>query len=479
MIRDKLQHWLDEIRRDPLAAMDAPPPKRNLGPRPAPRPFSTPSVLDGSYITQRDQVRALLCSPPEKRLARATIPPEDRPEHLADRMLYTKAAQIDGAGLGSAKLNESPWSDDYWGLYLGVLGKRYADPAFPSSTDFAENLAYIEQHPVSAIVASGDQEAIDRLSPSEKYDLLIGDPDAALTTAMWNEGRRHQTETGKVETWMGICHGWAAAAYMLGRPRRTVTTLAADGKTRLRFFPSDIKGLASLLWANGRVYSRFIGQRCNDKSPTRDENGRFLSQNAFDTNPGAFHLVLANQIGVSKRSFVMDATYDYEVWNQPVYAYECTYFNPMTMASAPTLREATVARADFQNDRFSRYRGECTAIVGVAMEIHYVVETKPSHAPEDMPARDAIQSATYAYDLELDAEGTIVGGEWYQNRHPDFLWTPPKGAHVTTVWDSLAYDIWNTHAIMPLSWRMAAAAAAKNALPHPKIVDALITLTYL
>ena len=36
-------------------------------------------------------------------------------------------------------------------------------------------------------------------------------------------------------------------------------------------------------------------------------------------------------------------------------------------------------------------------------------------------------AAIYSYDLELNAEKEIIGGEWYGNRHPDFLWTPVKG----------------------------------------------------
>jgi len=49
-----------------------------------------------------------------------------------------------------------------------------------------------------------------------------------------------------VETWMGICHGWAPASYMLARPRRTLSLKSPDG-VLIRFFPSDVKALASLL----------------------------------------------------------------------------------------------------------------------------------------------------------------------------------------------------------------------------------------
>ena len=213
-----------------------------------------------------------------------------------------------------------------------MLGCRYADSGFPGSSDWLDNRNYIEANPAPRIVESGDQDAIRRLSPSEKYDLLVGDPDGTLTTAMWAQGRGFYERSGEVESWMGICHGWAPAAYMLPRPTRYVDALAADGRTKLRFYPSDIKALASLLWANAATLSRFIGSRANDKDPPMDANGRLLSARAFDTNPGTWHMSVVNQIGVARRSFVIDATYDYEVWNQPVYSYRYSYFNPLTRA---------------------------------------------------------------------------------------------------------------------------------------------------
>ena len=44
---------------------------------------------------------------------------------------------------------------------------------------------------------------------------------------------------------MGICHGWAPAAFMVQRPTKMVEVLAADGKTKIKFYPSDIKALAN------------------------------------------------------------------------------------------------------------------------------------------------------------------------------------------------------------------------------------------
>jgi hypothetical protein len=485
MKETELREELKKFDEHPRAAMMALPRKRDRADIPLPSGsifFTEEDIESGDYIDAKNDVRRALSTrgPRVRALRRAVEAPieeTDRPEDLVDQLKYRKLADIDAAGLRRASLAETPWSGDYWPTYAGGLGKRYADPAFPASVDWKKNYEYFQKHPVQAIVASGDLEAIDRLSPSEKYDLLIGDADGALTDAMWDEGKRYYERTGKVETWMGICDGWAAASYLLRRPRRGVTVKAADGRTDLRFFPSDIKALASLLWARANVANRYIGSRSNEKNPPVDEVGRVLSPSAFDTNPGTWHLSVVNQIAVSKRSFIMDATYDYEVWNQPVHAYEYTYFNPQTLEPAPSLESAAVSRALFTKDKFRKYRSEGFAsVVGVSMTVTYVVESAPTHEESDEPSRDVVSSVDYRYDIELDAEGQVLGGEWYQNAHPDFLWTPPPGARALTPADRHAAGRWAAPAPLPEAWRRAAASVSARSLPLGRIVEQLIEL---
>jgi hypothetical protein len=488
MNRAEIQGKLDAFVRDSKQAMNRQPTKYDEAGRVIPDPFtafSAEEIRGNDFVVDKDAVRrkfsmrlgGVLISLDEVRPGRAPIADIDRPENLVDRLQYARPADMDAAGLQRAALDETPWSDDYWPFYLGELGRRYADPNFPTSRDWAQNRRYVQEHPVQEILASGRQQAIDRLSPSEKYDLLVGDPAGALTAAMWEDGRRYYERYGQVETWMGICHGWAPAAYMLSRPRRAVTVKAADGRTDLRFYPSDIKALASLLWANAAPPTRFIGTRTDEKNPETDEVGRMVDPAVFDTNPGTWHMAAVNQIGVARRSFIIDATYDYEVWNQPVFGYEYAYFNPQSMRMVDSLAQATVMRAAFTNDRFRKYRTEGYAsAAGVAMRVSYVVETEPRHAPTDDPSRDAVNSVDYIYDLELDARGRILGGEWYTNLHPDFLWTPPPGARARTPADRYATGRWIPPAPMPASWRAAARRVAPSRMPLAKIVERLIEL---
>jgi hypothetical protein len=474
-----INETLQAFAQNPVAQMDAQPQKYDAsGERPVSgvSAFDQEQIAHQDFIGARDALRKDILDMDAASPTRAPFAANDRAENLVDEFHYASLSAMDRSAMMSAELPVSPWSDDYWALYLGVLGRRYADPGFPASPDWKENFDYIIAHQPGAILDSGDAGAIDRLSPAEKYDLLVGDDTFTLTRLMWNEGRVYYDRSGKVESWMGICHGWAPAAYMLTRPTSAAEVIAAQG-TALTFYPSDIKALASLLWANVRTQTRFIGGRCDDKDPARDpQTGRVVSTECFDTNPASWHLAVVNQIGASQRSTVMDATFDYEVWNQPVLSYDYRYFNPQQMRYARSLDDAQVSMAQFTNDPFKDYRSSAAAsVVGIAMDLSYIVETRPTHDTSDGPAKDGINRVRYFYDIELDAMGGMIGGEWYSNKHPDFLWTPPEGEKATTQADAQAVGLWRRNESLPVAWQRAGQqAAAINKAPLASIVERLI-----
>ncbi|WP_446008568.1 hypothetical protein [Candidatus Electrothrix sp.] len=442
--------------------------------------FDDEAIQEMTFVDARDAHRKELTELDVIAAGRAAFAENDQADRFTDTFSYSGLQGMEENNLTSARLAEQPWSDDYWAMYLGMLGHRYADAGFPKSLDWKVNFEYIQGRPALQIVESNDSDAVNRLSPSEKYDILVGDKKMTLTNKMWEEGKARYIRTGQVEPWMGLCHGWAPAAYMLPRPTHSVTVLAADGKTFITFYPSDIKALATLLWAQVKYSSRFIGGRCNEKKPAVDpQTGRILPQKCFDTNPGTWHLAVVNQIGVSGRSMVLDVTYDYEVWNQPIVAYKYRLFNPKKRGYARSLAEASVLKASFDTDRFKKYRDrETDTIVGVAMDLSYLVETNPEQYSPDSSQYDRVQTVRYYYDLELDGLGNIIGGEWYQNAHPDFLWTPEKGIRAVTYWEE-RYGLsgtWKTEEPLPAKWQeVAATTSGYQKAPLAAIVEQLIS----
>ncbi|HEX4925416.1 MAG TPA: hypothetical protein VFV50_15085, partial [Bdellovibrionales bacterium] len=232
--------------------------------------------------------------------------------------------------------------------------------------------------------------------------------------------------------------------------------------------------LVGVLWAEGELPVAFTGGRCNVKDPARDEVGRVIEPRCQDVNPGEFHLTLVNRLA-SQQSFVFDATYDYEVWNHPVVGYEYTYFNPATREATGDLAAATVSAAAFSGDKFRKYRsGRAVAIAGVGLKLTYLRGAFPRAREAESEKHDAVTSVTYLYDLELDADGVIIGGEWYSGRHPDFLWAAQPGSVPVVAGDMLAADPWIDGEPPPASWAAASAVAAKKLQPLTAVVNELV-----
>lgn len=441
----------------------------------ADRRFNHREILEKKYVDAKDYVRSKIMM--ESDSDPSGVGYNDRVESLfPGESLVETLAEIDELNLKQGIVKVMPWSDDYWPIYQGILGKRYADQYFAYKDNWLEHFQYVQDTPSMKIFESKVENEIDMLSPSEKYDLLFG-RGVNLTSKMWSEGKQYWDRYNDVETWMGICHGWAPASFMLERPQSQVVVKAFDGKTDLTFYPSDIKGLASLLWANVRIPTYFLGGRCNVKNPETDDEGRITDQDCFDTNPATWHRTIVEQLGRRGESFVFDATFDYQVWNQPAISYNYYYFNPQTLEEEVGLEKATTTIEKFDRDVFKKYRDPKTKyVVGVQMDVTYLVETDPSQSPVDKPEMDQHRNVSYMYDLELDKNYKIIGGEWYQNYHPDFIWLPRRGSKALSVGDYAIgqNEIWTEGAIVPKSWSKPAKNAANRAQPLAKIIDELI-----
>ncbi|HTL12410.1 MAG TPA: hypothetical protein VL588_07970 [Bdellovibrionota bacterium] len=383
------------------------------------------------------------------------------------------AMQIYKAGLSQHQLATIPWSDSYWPTYKGHVARRYADNGYPDSKDWSANHAYAVGAPFWSLYQEGDPETVRRLSPAEKYDLLVG-ARHGVTDWAWGQGQSLYDQSGKVPEWMGICHGWSGAAHMgVAVSPRAVKAPSFDGHSTLEFFPSDIKALTSLLWANAPPSTRFLGTRCEAHGPAVDENGRIIDESCFDLNPGLWHLIVTHQLGLEDRGLVADMTYDDEVWNYPVYGYRLTYFNPETHAVVPHPGGAIVSMADFKSDWFTKYRSSAAKFaLGVAMDVLYTVEMSPHMGGQGAPL---VRDEMLVYDLELDQDLKILGGEWYQNSHPDFAWTFGKGSEAVSAEDFGLTGDWDpTSSPLPASWQAAAGRLAPKGIPLASVIKHLV-----
>ena len=337
-------------------------------------------------------------------------------------------SEMEEMNLTESEVNQQPWSGDYWSYADGILGSRYQDEGFFHIYNWLPRFEYIQNNPAPLLIKTKGQLGVNTLSPSEKYDLIIGDQRFDLTASMWNQGKRYYDQTGSVEPWMGICHGWASAAIMEPRPKTSIEVVSYDNNWKINLNPSEIKGLVSYSWATNPYPADTLGSRCNVKDPPRDSNGRVLDPDCQDLNPGSWHIAMVHLVGQLKKPFVMDATYDYEVWNQPIVDYKYAYFNPQTGKSAETLDEAMIELNDFVDDPFSKARSpKAKAVVGIVMKVGYVIETSANSSQTDSPKDDVIRWVSYKYDLEMDKDSKILGGEWHSFGHPDFIWYPRNG----------------------------------------------------
>ncbi|MES3037675.1 MAG: hypothetical protein V4736_07180, partial [Bdellovibrionota bacterium] len=371
-----LNQFFAEFEKDPVSAMNRTPVKRHVsGPTSIVR-FSEAQIQNKDYVLLKDQARKNICALGNCERQDFSINSGiDQMNNPVGLIGFQDAASVNLFSLDQfgrqATVRVQPWSGSYWPAFMGGMGGRFGDPNFPKSTNYHDHLNFRVSY------VFGQSNNPNTLSPAEKYDLLVGDPNFTLTNAIWGKSAWYQQNNGQVEAWMGYCHGWAPASYLERRPRRAIKLSGADGRV-IQFNPDDIKALTTLAWAQTGAPQVKVGGRCNVKNPATDNVGRIIDPMCFDTNPGSWHMALVNIMGRQGKSFTLDATFDYEVWNQPAVSYRIYYFNPIDRKLRENLRDATVPRGSF-NDVFARYRSPYAQfIAGVTVEIVYGNETYPS-----------------------------------------------------------------------------------------------------
>lgn len=435
-----------------------------------------------------------------------------------DNRPITNVNVINAQRLHKANTKIAPWTGPYWPLKQGGIANPYMEKSFLSYATFIPLVDAIEPYNdrknyVETKFAQMSEKELAKLSPSEKYDILLGN-DLDLSNHIWdfiNQWKNDmkwnyirsidlpeeddweiEKKNYIVANWEGICHGWAPASGVVPKPQKTVMAKLPDGR-KVPFYPEDIKGLVSQTWANSIVQDYVLseGLRCKRRSPKRDKFGRYYDHipengeilpRCADVHPAVMHLTLVNLIGKQGRSFIVDKAATIAVSNQPVKGYEFKYFDPYTGHDTKTFDQA-IRPYEASADYYSSERHPDTAfLIGVESKIIYADWSHIKKPNARKYNEDKYDDLTSYYDLEIDRAGNIVGGQWrgYKNladhervggspedsapamklSRPDFLWVVPldygkffQGPQNLDKWDI------RSGKPAPASWQSAAKTA--------------------
>jgi hypothetical protein len=247
----------------------------------------------------------------------------DRPELFSSSLEY-RINELPKTG----EARNIPWASNYWPVYEDSINHKWNGAGTEAaSTKYGR-----------AFGVTGVEDAVSRYHGIDSNSSRT----ACTTDSQCNSAigeacakREGQTNGRCIPTWWGICHAWAPAAILLPEPKKAVTYNGVEFKV------NDIKALLTLV--HDRTETRFVSLRCNQLDASQevafDKYGRptGTSLSCGDTNPGTFHVLMANYFGKQGESFVYDRTWDGEVWNQPLRGYRVTKMDEVTALEANKL----------------------------------------------------------------------------------------------------------------------------------------------
>ncbi|MBG08413.1 MAG: hypothetical protein CME68_06615 [Halobacteriovoraceae bacterium] len=407
---------------------------------------------------------------------------ENHPQNMVER--YTTVFNelpLEG------EIQNQPWSGDYWPTQKGGISYRwYVRKASPHDGvkrfgyDFLNMKKYEKdikkkKHLVSRktklefIREFGPREGIKKfneyiktapeividpaeLSPSEKYDLFMGDKNWSLTRR-----ERERTEISElikalkkdpktdresfIPSWWGLCHAWAPATILYKNPNPigysdpfsrdpAPIKLKNPSGIEVPFGSADIKALLTVhldIAESIPGTTTFLGSRCNlelehhFQSYNRGEiseielNSLLEREGCNDTNAGSFHVTLTNLIGHYKTGFVMDHDRGSEVWNQGIVSYKVL--------------------EHIEKPVPEKFKKNVSKILSIKNEVTWISEINQSWKKVTLAGRNGFQKSVYNYDLYLNKNDEIIGGAWLNQTNlsdkkwkdrPDFLWMRPK-----------------------------------------------------
>lgn len=196
-----LSRLLRDFHENPSAELNRPLLKRNHLGQPVSTTLSDTALPRLLALQLKDRIRSEVClssdrecDPPSATQLYSAIEDDDKPEDLIesdDLIRDLKAMESFRKG----RAGSMPWSGSFWPFTNGMIATRYADPHYPRSGKWYENYQYVLNAPPQLIASSQNAQAINQLSPAEKYDLLVGDDNFTLTQKMWDIGLKEYKES--------------------------------------------------------------------------------------------------------------------------------------------------------------------------------------------------------------------------------------------------------------------------------------------
>lgn len=364
--------------------------------------------------------------------------------------------------------SDNYWESDWGGISFRwntvSEGQRDPDPSAPDMPNKANLFKYVP--PTKAQVAQMSKADLMNLSPAEKYDILMGRFDYPTVQAerkrvspkddSWhglchgwvpaaiNHSEPQPTEltgaTGIVVPFgsadlkglLDYYYGVTAYDYARGY-RSTVRTgdtlslidmvdsfdvvkliKAATLRVTNNDEPVDIEALKDAsacttaaclesMAADGYVDSLAV---VSQLGATIEKKGKFSGvKNLQDPNPGAFYVMMTNQLALLDRAYVEEVTQKLkkgEIWNQPVVGFETTVNGTKMLAGG--------ARK-----------------VSVTTKLIYVTESPQTWAPIMGTDKQRYDDMTFDYTVDVNSSGYVTGGDWQDKKyHPGFAWTHAK-----------------------------------------------------
>ena len=367
------------------------------------------------------------------------------PEYLLDYNYVDILTQFPAYGTASVQ----PWSGYYWPHRYGILSARYSLDSKNSMCVIQNNQItqwYTYYQSVNMYSQPRENNNIKRYgqsyynqyvnayySPSEKIDLLFGDPNFSLTNYMKSQGYQYMTNND-IPSWLGLCNGWAPASYLEPRCNKSVTITAYDNVTQITFLPDDLEALATLFYAQSSYNIKMVGNRCSD---TSDASCTIM-------NAGVFVIVIANQIGIRKENLIFEPKVDSEIWNFPAFAYTFQFYSPLqrsnrqysyTLTWDMLILPSSISSSDslFIKAKQSSSYSHTSYYTGTRLCIKYTGEDYPYHS--DTVWDDTIGEYCYDIVLALSSEYKVIDGFWDQEDIPTYMWTPQNKESIMGVYD--------------------------------------------